>query len=201
MPSLNEIRATYLNYFAADGHEKVHSAPLVPQNDPSLLFVNAGMVPFKDYFTGASKPPYPRATSSQKCVRAGGKHNDLDNVGYTARHLTFFEMLGNFSFGDYFKEHAIEKAWNLVTQDFGLDAKRLLVTVYIDDDEAAAIWKKITGFGDDKIIRIAGSDNFWAMGDSGPCGPCTEIFWDHGDKIAGGPPGSPDEDGDRYVEI
>jgi alanyl-tRNA synthetase len=201
MPSLNEIRATYLDYFAADGHAKVHSAPLVPQNDPSLLFVNAGMVPFKDYFTGASKPPYPRATSSQKCVRAGGKHNDLDNVGYTARHLTFFEMLGNFSFGDYFKEHAIEKAWNLVTQDFGLDAKRLLVTVYIDDDEAAAIWKKITGFSDDKIIRIAGSDNFWAMGDSGPCGPCTEIFWDHGDKIPGGPPGSPDEDGDRYVEI
>ncbi|MEN5364255.1 alanine--tRNA ligase [Brevundimonas intermedia] len=201
MPSLNEIRATYLDYFAADGHAKVHSAPLVPQNDPSLLFVNAGMVPFKDYFTGASKPPYPRATSSQKCVRAGGKHNDLDNVGYTARHLTFFEMLGNFSFGDYFKEHAIEKAWNLVTQDFGLDAKRLLVTVYIDDDEAATIWKKITGFSDDKIIRIAGSDNFWAMGDSGPCGPCTEIFWDHGDKIPGGPPGSPDEDGDRYVEI
>jgi alanyl-tRNA synthetase len=201
MPSLNEIRATYLDFFAADGHAKVHSAPLVPQNDPSLLFVNAGMVPFKDYFTGAAKPPYPRATSSQKCVRAGGKHNDLDNVGYTARHLTFFEMLGNFSFGDYFKEHAIEKAWNLVTQDFGLDAKRLLVTVYIDDDEAAAIWKKVTGFSDDKIIRIAGADNFWAMGDSGPCGPCTEIFWDHGDKIAGGPPGSPDEDGDRYVEI
>jgi len=201
MPSLNEIRATYLDFFAADGHAKVHSAPLVPQNDPSLLFVNAGMVPFKDYFTGAAKPPYPRATSSQKCVRAGGKHNDLDNVGYTARHHTFFEMLGNFSFGDYFKEHAIEKAWNLVTQDFGLDAKRLLVTVYIDDDEAAAIWKKVTGFSDDKIIRIAGADNFWAMGDSGPCGPCTEIFWDHGDKIAGGPPGSPDEDGDRYVEI
>jgi len=201
MPSLNEIRATYLNFFAADGHEKVHSAPLVPQNDPSLLFVNAGMVPFKDYFTGASKPPYPRATSSQKCVRAGGKHNDLDNVGYTARHLTFFEMLGNFSFGDYFKEHAIDRAWKLVTQDFDLDPKRLLVTVYIDDDEAAAIWKKVTGFSDDKIIRIAGSDNFWAMGDSGPCGPCTEIFWDHGDKIAGGPPGSPDEDGDRFVEI
>lgn len=156
MPSLNEIRATYLDYFAADGHAKVHSAPLVPQNDPSLLFVNAGMVPFKDYFTGAAKPPYPRATSSQKCVRAGGKHNDLDNVGYTARHLTFFEMLGNFSFGDYFKEHAIDRAWKLVTQEFGLDAKRLLVTVYIDDDEAAAIWKKVTGFSDDKIIRIAG---------------------------------------------
>ncbi|WP_312686471.1 alanine--tRNA ligase [Brevundimonas nasdae] len=201
MPSLNEIRSTFLNYFEADGHEKVHSAPLVPQNDPTLLFVNAGMVPFKDYFTGASKPLYPRATSSQKCVRAGGKHNDLDNVGYTARHLTFFEMLGNFSFGDYFKEHAIEKAWSLVTKDFDLDPKRLLVTVYIDDDEAAAIWKKVTGFSDDKIIRIAGSDNFWAMGDSGPCGPCTEIFWDHGDKIAGGPPGSPDEDGDRFVEI
>lgn len=201
MASLKQIRSTFLDYFAADGHEKVHSAPLVPQNDPTLLFVNAGMVPFKDYFTGAATPPYPRATSSQKCVRAGGKHNDLDNVGYTARHLTFFEMLGNFSFGDYFKEHAIESAWNLVTRDFGLDAKRLLVTVYIDDDEAAAIWKKVTGFGDDKIIRIAGSDNFWAMGDSGPCGPCTEIFWDYGDQVPGGPPGSADEDGDRYVEI
>ena len=201
MASLKQIRSTFLDYFAADGHTKVHSAPLVPQNDPTLMFVNAGMVPFKDYFTGAAVPPYPRATSSQKCVRAGGKHNDLDNVGYTARHLTFFEMLGNFSFGDYFKEHAIERAWNLVTRDYGLDPNRLLVTVYIDDDEAAAIWKKITGFGDDKIIRIAGSDNFWAMGDSGPCGPCTEIFWDYGDHIAGGPPGSPDEDGDRYVEI
>ncbi|HEX8662277.1 MAG TPA: alanine--tRNA ligase-related protein, partial [Brevundimonas sp.] len=165
MASLKQIRSTFLDYFAADGHEKVHSAPLVPQNDPTLLFVNAGMVPFKDYFTGAAKPPYPRATSSQKCVRAGGKHNDLDNVGYTARHLTFFEMLGNFSFGDYFKEHAIDRAWTLVTKDFGLDPNRLLVTVYIDDDEAAAIWKKVTGFGDDKIIRIAGSDNFWAMGD------------------------------------
>jgi len=201
MTSLKQIRSTFLDYFAADGHTKVHSAPLVPQNDPTLMFVNAGMVPFKDYFTGAATPPYPRATSSQKCVRAGGKHNDLDNVGYTARHLTFFEMLGNFSFGDYFKEHAIERAWNLVTKDYGLDPKRLLVTVYIDDDEAAAIWKKITGFSDDKIIRIAGSDNFWAMGDNGPCGPCTEIFWDYGDHIAGGPPGSPDEDGDRYVEI
>jgi alanyl-tRNA synthetase len=201
MSSLKQIRSTFLDFFAADGHEKVHSAPLVPQNDPTLLFVNAGMVPFKDYFTGASTPPYPRATSSQKCVRAGGKHNDLDNVGYTARHLTFFEMLGNFSFGDYFKEHAIDRAWQLVTRDFGLDPKRLLVTVYIDDDEAAAIWKKVTGFSDDKIIRIAGADNFWAMGDSGPCGPCTEIFWDYGDHIAGGPPGSPDEDGDRFVEI
>ncbi|CAN5146963.1 alanine--tRNA ligase [soil metagenome] len=199
--TLKQIRSTYLDFFAADGHTKVQSAPLVPQNDPTLMFVNAGMVPFKDYFTGAATPPYPRATSSQKCVRAGGKHNDLDNVGYTARHLTFFEMLGNFSFGDYFKEHAIDRAWTLVTKDFGLDPKRLLVTVYIDDDEAFDIWKKVTGFSDDKIIRIAGSDNFWAMGDSGPCGPCTEIFWDHGDKIAGGPPGSPDEDGDRYVEI
>jgi alanyl-tRNA synthetase len=201
MASLNDIRSTFLNFFEADGHQKIHSAPLVPQNDPTLMFVNAGMVPFKDYFTGAAKPPSPRATSSQKCVRAGGKHNDLDNVGYTARHLTFFEMLGNFSFGDYFKEHAIESAWTLVTRDFGLDPKRLLVTVYIDDDEAAAIWKKVTGFSDDKIIRIAGSDNFWAMGDSGPCGPCTEIFWDYGDHVPGGPPGSPDEDGDRYVEI
>ncbi len=201
MSSLKQIRSTFLDYFAADGHAKVHSAPLVPQNDPTLMFVNAGMVPFKDYFTGAATPPYPRATSSQKCVRAGGKHNDLDNVGYTARHLTFFEMLGNFSFGDYFKDHAIDSAWKLVTQGYGLDPKRLLVTVYIDDDEAAAIWKKVTGFGDDKIIRIAGADNFWAMGDSGPCGPCTEIFWDYGDHVPGGPPGSPDEDGDRFVEI
>jgi alanyl-tRNA synthetase len=201
MASLNQIRSTFLDYFAADGHQKIHSAPLVPQNDPTLMFVNAGMVPFKDYFTGASRPPSPRVTSAQKCVRAGGKHNDLDNVGYTARHLTFFEMLGNFSFGDYFKEHAIEQAWTLVTRDFGLDPKRLLVTVYIDDDEAAAIWKKVTGFSDDRIIRIAGSDNFWAMGDSGPCGPCTEIFWDYGDHVPGGPPGSPDEDGDRFVEI
>ena len=201
MASLKQIRSTFLDYFAADGHEKVHSAPLVPQNDPTLLFVNAGMVPFKDYFTGAATPPYKRAASSQKCVRAGGKHNDLDNVGYTARHLTFFEMLGNFSFGDYFKEHAIDRAWSLVTKDFGLDPNRLLVTVYIDDDEAFDIWKKVTGFPDSKIIRIAGSDNFWAMGDSGPCGPCTEIFWDYGDHVPGGPPGSPDEDGDRFVEI
>jgi len=201
MTTLKDIRSTFLDFFEKDGHQKIHSAPLVPQNDPTLLFVNAGMVPFKDYFTGAARPPAPRATSSQKCVRAGGKHNDLDNVGYTARHLTFFEMLGNFSFGDYFKEHAIEQAWKLVTQDFGLDPKRLLVTTYIDDDEAVAIWKKVTGFGDDKVIRIAGSDNFWAMGDNGPCGPCTEIFWDYGDHVPGGPPGSPDEDGDRFVEI
>ena len=201
MASLNQIRSTFLDFFAADGHEKVQSAPLVPQNDPTLLFVNAGMVPFKDYFTGAATPPYRRATSSQKCVRAGGKHNDLDNVGYTARHHTFFEMLGNFSFGDYFKEHAIERAWTLVTKEFGLDPERLMVTVYIDDDEAFDIWKKVAGFPDHKIVRIAGSDNFWAMGDSGPCGPCTEIFWDHGEHIPGGPPGSPNEDGDRFVEI
>lgn len=201
MTSLNDIRTTFLDFFEKDGHQKIHSAPLVPQNDPTLLFVNAGMVPFKDYFTGAARPPSPRATSSQKCVRAGGKHNDLDNVGYTARHLTFFEMLGNFSFGDYFKDHAIERAWELVTKDFGLNPDRLLVTVYIDDDEAFDIWRKVTGFPDSKIIRIAGSDNFWAMGDNGPCGPCTEIFYDYGDHVPGGPPGSPDEDGDRYVEI
>ncbi|MDP3802932.1 alanine--tRNA ligase [Brevundimonas sp.] len=201
MSSLNQIRSTFLDYFAADGHEKVRSAPLVPQNDPTLLFVNAGMVPFKDYFTGAATPPYKRAASSQKCVRAGGKHNDLDNVGYTARHHTFFEMLGNFSFGDYFKEHAIEMAWKLCTKEFALDPKRLMVTVYIDDDEAFDLWKKIAGLPESKIVRIAGSDNFWSMGDTGPCGPCTEIFWDHGDHIPGGPPGSPDEDGDRFVEI
>ncbi|HEX8470722.1 MAG TPA: alanine--tRNA ligase [Brevundimonas sp.] len=201
MTSLKQIRSTFLDYFAADGHTKVQSAPLVPQNDPTLLFVNAGMVPFKDYFTGASTPPYKRATSSQKCVRAGGKHNDLDNVGYTSRHHTFFEMLGNFSFGDYFKEHAIDRAWNLITKEFGLDPNRLLVTVYIDDDEAFDLWKKIAGIPESRIIRIAGSDNFWSMGDTGPCGPCTEIFWDHGDHIPGGPPGSPDEDGDRFVEI
>ncbi|WP_297804784.1 alanine--tRNA ligase [uncultured Brevundimonas sp.] len=201
MTSLKQIRSTFLDYFGNDGHEKVHSAPLVPQNDPTLLFVNAGMVPFKDYFTGAAVPPYPRATSSQKCVRAGGKHNDLDNVGYTARHHTFFEMLGNFSFGDYFKDHAIESAWGLLTKEFGLDPKKLLVTVYHTDDEAFNIWKKVTGFSDDKIIRIPTNDNFWAMGDNGPCGPCTEIFYDHGEHIWGGPPGSPEEDGDRFVEI
>src|SRR5690349_4734124 len=201
MASLKQIRSTFLDYFAADGHEKVHSAPLVPQNDPTLLFVNAGMVPFKDYFTGAATPPYPRATSSQKCVRAGGKHNDLDNVGYTARHHTFFEMLGNFSFGDYFKERAIELAWRLVTKEFGVPADRLVVTVYVDDDEAFNLWKKIAGLPDSRIARIAGSDNFWAMGDTGPCGPCSEIFYDHGAHIPGGPPGSPDADGDRFVEI
>ena len=201
MSSLNQIRSTFLDYFAADGHEKVPSAPLVPQNDPTLLFVNAGMVPFKNVFTGQETRANKRATSSQKCVRAGGKHNDLDNVGYTARHHTFFEMLGNFSFGDYFKEHAIEMAWNLCTKEFALDPNRLTVTVYIDDDEALDLWKKIAGLPESRIIRIAGSDNFWSMGDTGPCGPCTEIFWDHGDHIPGGPPGSPDEDGDRFVEI
>ncbi|WP_332653813.1 alanine--tRNA ligase [Brevundimonas sp.] len=201
MSSLNQIRSTFLDYFAADGHEKVQSAPLVPQNDPTLLFVNAGMVPFKNVFTGQETRAIKRATSSQKCVRAGGKHNDLDNVGYTARHHTFFEMLGNFSFGDYFKEHAIEMAWNLVTKEFGIPADRLMATVYIDDDEAFDLWKKIAGLPESRITRIAGSDNFWSMGDTGPCGPCTEIFYDHGDHIWGGPPGTPEEDGDRWVEI
>ena len=199
--SLNQIRSHFLDYFAADGHEKVQSAPLVPQNDPTLLFVNAGMVPFKNVFTGQETRAYKRAASAQKCVRAGGKHNDLDNVGYTARHHTFFEMMGNFSFGDYFKEHAIERAWNLVTKEFGIPADRLIATVYIDDDEAFDLWKKIAGLPESRITRIAGSDNFWSMGDTGPCGPCTEIFYDHGDHIWGGPPGTPDEDGDRWVEI
>ncbi len=199
--SLNAIRRAYLDYFAAAGHAVVPSAPLVPQNDPSLLFVNAGMVPFKNVFTGAEARPAPRATSSQKCVRAGGKHNDLDNVGYTARHHTFFEMLGNFSFGDYFKEQAIELAWRLVTGEFGLPADRLLVTVYAEDDEAHGLWRKIAGLPDDRIIRIPTSDNFWSMGDTGPCGPCSEIFYDHGEMIPGGPPGSVDQDGDRFIEI
>jgi len=201
MPSLNEVRSAFLGAFAANGHEVIASAPLVPQNDPTLLFVNAGMVPFKNFFTGAETPPAPRATSSQKCVRAGGKHNDLDNVGYTARHHTFFEMLGNFSFGDYFKAQAIEHAWTLITKDYGLPADKLLVTVYAEDDEAHGLWKKIAGLSDDKIIRIATSDNFWSMGDTGPCGPCSEIFYDHGETIPGGPPGSVDEDGDRFIEI
>jgi alanyl-tRNA synthetase len=201
MATLNQIRTTFLDYFKRQGHEVVASAPLVPQNDPTLLFVNAGMVPFKNVFTGAESRPYKRATSSQKCVRAGGKHNDLDNVGYTARHHTFFEMLGNFSFGDYFKAGAIEMAWELVTRDFDISPDRLMVTVYIDDDEAFELWKKIAGLPESRIVRIAGSDNFWAMGDTGPCGPCTEIFFDHGDKVAGGPPGSDDADGDRWVEI
>ncbi|NWG52960.1 MAG: alanine--tRNA ligase [Hydrogenophilaceae bacterium] len=201
MASVNEIRTTFLDFFAARGHALPGSSPLVPHNDPTLLFTNAGMVQFKNYFTGAERPPFPRAATAQKCVRAGGKHNDLDNVGYTARHLTFFEMLGNFSFGDYFKDGAIEAAWSLIAKDFALPKEKLLVTVYHDDDEAAALWKKIAGFSDDKIIRIATSDNFWSMGDTGPCGPCSEIFYDHGDSVPGGPPGSPDEDGDRFVEF
>ncbi|WP_213271177.1 alanine--tRNA ligase [Hyphomonas sp.] len=201
MNGVNDIRETFLGFFEKNGHARRPSAPLVPQNDPTLLFVNAGMVPFKNIFTGTEKPFSPRATTSQKCVRAGGKHNDLDNVGYTARHHTFFEMLGNFSFGDYFKDDAIALAWELVTKEYGLDAKRLLVTVYADDEEAASLWKKVAGFDDSKIIRIATSDNFWSMGDTGPCGPCSEIFFDHGDKVAGGPPGSPDQDGDRFIEI
>jgi alanyl-tRNA synthetase len=201
MTALSDIRSTFLNYFARHGHEIVPSSPLVPRNDPTLMFTNAGMVQFKNVFTGQEKRPYSRAVSSQKCVRAGGKHNDLDNVGYTARHHTFFEMLGNFSFGDYFKDVAIELAWNLITKEYNLDTSRMLVTVYADDDEAAGLWKKIAGFPDSKIIRIATSDNFWSMGDTGPCGPCSEIFYDYGDKIQGGPPGSPDQDGDRYVEF
>src|SRR3974377_69860 len=201
MSGVNDIRSKFLKFFADNGHEIVPSSPLVPRNDPTLMFTNAGMVQFKNVFTGVEKRPYVRATTSQKCVRAGGKHNDLDNVGYTARHLTFFEMLGNFSFGDYFKEDAIEFAWQLVTRDFGLSAERLLVTVYSEDDEAYALWKRIAGFPESKIIRIPTSANFWSMGDTGPCGPCSEIFSDHGDKIPGGPPGSPDEDGDRFVEI
>ncbi|WP_374469004.1 alanine--tRNA ligase [Phenylobacterium sp.] len=201
MATPNEIRTHFLDFFGRKDHQVVASAPLVPQNDPTLLFVNAGMVPFKNYFTGAETAPWPRAASSQKSVRAGGKHNDLDNVGYTARHHTFFEMLGNFSFGDYFKEQAISHAWELLTKEFQLPVEKLLVTVYHEDDEAFGLWKKIAGLPDEKIIRIATSDNFWSMGDTGPCGPCSEIFYDHGAHIPGGPPGSPDEDGDRFVEI
>ncbi|HEY8871871.1 MAG TPA: alanine--tRNA ligase [Stellaceae bacterium] len=201
MQTTNDIRAAFLDYFAAHGHEVVPSSLLVPRNDPTLLFTNAGMVQFKNLFTGVEKRPYQRATTSQKCVRAGGKHNDLENVGYTARHHTFFEMLGNFSFGDYFKDRAIELAWNLITREFGLAKDRLLVTVYAEDDDAALLWAKIAGLPDERIIRIATADNFWAMGDTGPCGPCSEIFYDHGAAIPGGPPGSPDEDGDRFVEI
>lgn len=200
MPSLNEIRSTFLNYFEKNGHEVVPSSPLVPRNDPTLMFVNSGMVQFKNCFTGVEKRDYVRATTSQKCVRAGGKHNDLDNVGYTARHHTFFEMLGNFSFGDYFKHDAIPFAWELITKDFAIPKDKLYTTVYHTDDEAFEIWKKV-GVPEDRIIRIATSDNFWQMGPTGPCGPCTEIFYDHGDHIWGGPPGSPEEDGDRFIEI
>ena len=201
MTGVNEIRTAFLEYFRSEGHEVVASSPLVPLNDPTLLFTNAGMVQFKNVFTGAEKRDYNRAVTSQKCVRAGGKHNDLDNVGYTARHHTFFEMLGNFSFGDYFKDVAIELAWRLVTKEFGLAEDRLIATVYAEDDEAFELWKKIAGLPESRILRIATSDNFWAMGDTGPCGPCSEIFFDHGDHIPGGPPGSPDEDGDRFIEI
>jgi alanyl-tRNA synthetase len=201
MSGVNDIRSAFLGYFAKHGHEVVPSSPLVPRNDPTLMFTNAGMVQFKNVFTGVEKLPFVRAATSQKCVRAGGKHNDLDNVGYTARHHTFFEMLGNFSFGDYFKDRAIELAWNLVTKEFAIPVDRLMVTVYVDDDQAFDLWKKIAGLPDSRIVRIAGSDNFWAMGDTGPCGPCSEIFYDHGDRIPGGPPGSPDADGDRFIEI
>ncbi len=197
----NDIRSTFLNFFKDRGHQIVDSAPLVPRNDPTLLFTNAGMVQFKNVFTGAEHRPYSRGTTSQKCVRAGGKHNDLDNVGYTARHHTFFEMLGNFSFGDYFKADAIDFAWTLITKDFGLPKDRLLATVYADDDDAFDLWKKVAGLPDSRIIRIPTNDNFWSMGDTGPCGPCSEIFFDHGPKIAGGPPGSADQDGDRFIEI
>jgi len=200
MKTLKDIRSQFLGYFEGKGHEIVPSSPLVPHNDPTLLFTNAGMVQFKNVFTGAEPRDYTRAASSQKCVRAGGKHNDLDNVGYTTRHQTFFEMLGNFSFGDYFKEEAIAYAWEFVTKDLGLDQKRLMVTVYEDDDEAADLWRKIAGFSDDRIVRLT-DDNFWAMGETGPCGPCSEMFYDHGEDVPGGPPGSPDEDGDRFVEF
>ena len=201
MPTLNEIRSTFLNFYERNDHQIVESSPLVPRNDPTLMFTNSGMVQFKNLFTGVETRDYSRATTSQKCVRAGGKHNDLDNVGYTARHHTFFEMLGNFSFGDYFKEQAIPYAWDLLTKDFGLNKDKLLVTVYHTDDEAANIWKKYAGLSDDRIIRIATDDNFWSMGPTGPCGPCTEIFYDHGPDIWGGPPGSAEEDGDRFIEI
>jgi alanyl-tRNA synthetase len=201
MSGVNEIRSTFLDYFARREHQVVPSSPLVPRNDPTLLFTNAGMVQFKNVFTGVEKRPYARAVTAQKCVRAGGKHNDLDNVGYTARHHTFFEMLGNFSFGDYFKDRAIELAWDLVTREFALSPQRLLITVFAEDDQAFELWRKISGLPESKILRIASADNFWAMGDTGPCGPCSEIFYDHGEHIPGGPPGSPDEEGDRFIEI
>ena len=201
MSTGNEIRSTFVDFFARHGHAPVASSPLVPRNDPTLMFVNAGMVQFKNVFTGLEQRNYSRAVTSQKCVRAGGKHNDLENVGYTARHHTFFEMLGNFSFGDYFKDVAIELAWNLMTKEYGLPADRLLATVYAEDDEAFDLWRRIAGLPESRIIRIATSDNFWSMGDTGPCGPCSEIFYDHGDHVPGGPPGSPDEDGDRFIEV
>jgi alanyl-tRNA synthetase len=201
MTGVNEIRTAFLDYFDKNGHQVVESGPLVPRNDPTLMFANAGMNQFKNVFTGVESRDYSRAVTAQKVVRAGGKHNDLDNVGYTARHHTFFEMLGNFSFGDYFKDRAIELAWNLITGEYGLPKDKLLVTVYSEDEDAAVLWKKVAGLSDERIIRIPTSDNFWTMGDTGPCGPCSEIFYDHGEHVAGGPPGSPDEDGDRFIEI
>jgi alanyl-tRNA synthetase len=201
MSGVNEIRSSFIDYFARNGHTVVPSSPLVPRNDPTLMFTNAGMVQFKNVFTGLERRPYVRAVTAQKCVRAGGKHNDLDNVGYTARHHTFFEMLGNFSFGDYFKDHAIELAWNLITKEFGLSKERLTITVFSEDDQAFDLWRKIAGLPEQRIIRIPTSDNFWQMGDTGPCGPCSEIFYDHGPHIPGGPPGSPEADGDRFIEI
>jgi alanyl-tRNA synthetase len=201
MTSVNDLRSSFVDYFARNGHEAVASSPLVPRNDPTLMFTNSGMVQFKNTFTGVEKRPYARATTAQKCVRAGGKHNDLDNVGFTARHHTFFEMLGNFSFGDYFKDRAIELAWGLLTKDWELPKDKLMVTVYEDDDEALNLWKKIAGLSEDRIVRLGAKSNFWQMGDTGPCGPCSEIFYDHGDHVWGGPPGSPEEDGDRWIEI
>src|SRR5499425_3774912 len=201
MSGVNDIRKNFLDFFARNDHQVVSSSSLVPRNDPTLMFTNAGMVQFKNVFTDLEKRPYSRAVTAQKCVRAGGKHNDLDNVGYTARHHTFFEMLGNFSFGDYFKERAIELAWRLLTKEFAVPADRLLVTVYIDDDDAFTLWRRISGLPEKKILRIAGDDNFWAMGETGPCGPCSEIFYDHGEHIWGGPPGTPEAEGDRFVEI
>ena len=201
MLSTNQIRQSFLDYFAKNDHQIIASSSLIPHNDPSLMFCNAGMNQFKNYFTGLEIPKFKRVATAQKCVRAGGKHNDLDNVGYTARHHTFFEMLGNFSFGDYFKEQAIFYAYNFLTKELAINPEKLLVTIYHDDLEARELWQKISGFSDDKIIAIASDDNFWSMGDIGPCGPCSEIFYDHGDKIFGGPPGSKDQDGDRFVEI
>ncbi|MGC1953746.1 MAG: alanine--tRNA ligase-related protein, partial [Gammaproteobacteria bacterium] len=201
MKTSNELRSAFLEYFSTHGHEVVASGSLIPANDPSLLFTNAGMVPFKEVFLGVDKRPYKRAASSQRCVRAGGKHNDLENVGYTARHHTFFEMLGNFSFGDYFKREAIAFAWELLTKNFAIPPERLWITVYENDDEAADIWLKEIGVDPQRFSRCGDKDNFWAMGDTGPCGPCSEIFYDHGPEIIGGPPGSPTQEGDRYVEI
>ena len=199
--STNEIRAKFFDYFAKNGHQIVPSSPLIPHNDPTLMFTNAGMNQFKNYFTGVETPKFTRAVTSQKCVRAGGKHNDLDNVGYTARHHTFFEMLGNFSFGDYFKEEAISFAWNFLTKELGINKDKLLVTIYHNDEEALKLWKKIADLPDEKIIKISTNDNFWSMGETGPCGPCSEIFYDHGAEVFGDVPGSKDEDGDRFVEI